>query len=225
MSAREPSTDEPTAPDAPRRRGHSPWLWVAIGLAVVAAGLLVWGIVTRSDLNDANAQLDSNAAAQTTAIAAAGKAYDEIADELGATQESLADAEQEVQDASAAAEQSQKQADAAKQQADSAQQQAQAAEEQAKAAEEDAKQAEQAQAERQQADEQQANAEEAAQKERDQAVDAAESKSEVVRSCAKAYAAALGSLFEGDSVKEQADAVRAQLQSIRADCSAALGGS
>jgi len=161
---------------------------------VIAAGLVVWGIVTRSNLNDAQAKLDESAAAQTTAVAGFKKAYDEITEELGATQESLAEAEQEVKDSSAAADQAQQAADAAQQEAEAVRQQ-------------------------------EASAQQAEEKERDQAVKAAESKAEVTKSCAKAYAAALGSLFEGDSVKDQADAVRTQLQSVSADCSAALGGS
>ena len=69
---------EPTPPEATKQGGHSPWLWVAIGLAVVAAGLLVGAIATRSDLNDTQAELDKSTAAQTTAVAGFKKAYDEI---------------------------------------------------------------------------------------------------------------------------------------------------
>jgi uncharacterized protein YoxC len=53
----------------------------------------------------------------------------------------------------------------------------------------------------------------------------AESKATVAADCAKAYAGAFGALFEGDSVREQATAVKGQLQDISATCKTALQGS
>jgi chromosome segregation ATPase len=54
--------------------------------------------------------------------------------------------------------------------------------------------------------------------------EAAKSKSAIVADCAKAYFSAFGALFEGESVKDQAPAVKEELQSISGSCKAALGG-
>jgi chromosome segregation ATPase len=54
--------------------------------------------------------------------------------------------------------------------------------------------------------------------------EAAKSKSAIVADCAKAYFSAFGALFEGESVKDQAPAVKKELQSISGSCKAALGG-
>ena len=67
----------------------------------------------------------------------------------------------------------------------------------------------------------------AAKAEADQAeaeLQAAESKAAVATDCAKAYVSAFGTLFEGDSVRDQAAAVRKQLASITTDCKAAFAG-
>jgi hypothetical protein len=42
--------------------------------------------------------------------------------------------------------------------------------------------------------------------------------------CARASVAAIGQLFEGESVQAQAQAVRQQLQTIGGDCKSALAG-
>ena len=46
-------TDESSTP----RR--SPWVWVSAALAVVCAGLLIWALTSRSDLDSTQEQLDS----------------------------------------------------------------------------------------------------------------------------------------------------------------------
>jgi chromosome segregation ATPase len=65
---------------------------------------------------------------------------------------------------------------------------------------------------------------EAAAKEATAAADEAESKLEVVKGCASAYASAIGTLFDGDSVSEQAQRVKAELAGITEECRAAFGG-
>ena len=72
------------------------------------------------------------------------------------------------------------------------------------------------------------NETEKAQAEADQAqaeLEAAESRAIVARDCARAYLAAIGELFEGESPEEQADAVRDELQGITAQCEDAFAGS
>ena len=53
---------------------------------------------------------------------------------------------------------------------------------------------------------------------------AAESRSAVVADCAKAYISAFGALFEGDTAREQAPAVREQRSGITAICKDELAG-
>ena len=53
-------------------------------------------------------------------------------------------------------------------------------------------------------------------------VKAAESKAAIAADCAKAYVSAFGTLFDGDSVRDQAAAVRKQFASITTDCKGAL---
>jgi uncharacterized protein HemX len=53
----------------------------------------------------------------------------------------------------------------------------------------------------------------------------AQAKATVAADCAKSYAGAFGTLFDGDSVRAQAATVRQQLQDISATCKSALSGS
>jgi peptidoglycan hydrolase CwlO-like protein len=206
------------------------WIWISALLAVVAAGLLVWALSAQSDddstqqqLADTQAELESTqeqlAATQAeldstkqdleqlqsaededaeggkpvlaAGAAAAGAAViDDLADELGATQEDLAGVEQDLEAANA---------------------KARAASEDAAAAEERAAQASD-ETERAQAEADQARAE----------AEAAEARAAIAADCAKAFVTAIGTLFEGDDMDAQADAVRKQLEGITADCKAAL---
>jgi chromosome segregation ATPase len=56
-------------------------------------------------------------------------------------------------------------------------------------------------------------------------VQAAEAKTTIATDCAKAYVSAIGSLFEGDNIRTQLQAIRGQLQGITADCKASIGTS
>jgi hypothetical protein len=236
-----------TEPARPGRRRNA-WVWVSVALAVVSAGLLIWGLSARSDADSTQAQLDSTqkelaatsqeldatkqnlddtsqkldstqkeldsstqdvenlqssqqdqekqAGRRTLlaggAIATVKALYDDLSEQLGATQEDLATTQKDLDAASEQAAQAEKDAAAAKEQA------AQAGDETDKAKAE----AKQAQAE----------------------ADATQSKAKVAKDCAKAYISALGTLFEGDSVRDQAPAVRDQFASITADCQTALAG-
>jgi hypothetical protein len=189
-----------SADEHPERKKRSPWMWVSIALAVVAAGLLVWALTTRSDLDSANAdkaaleqQNQQGKEAGSAAATAAKSVYDDVSQQLGATTEDLAATESDLKDAEQQAAKAQDDADAAKQQA------ADAKSDSAKAQAE----ADQAQAE----------------------LDAAQSKAQIAADCAKAYVTAIGGLFGGGDVKAAADKVKHDLQGITADCKTALGGS
>jgi hypothetical protein len=60
MSAPEPLAEElePQAEEPARGWTHNPWIRATIVLALVSVGLLVWGLSTKSDLDDANKQVD-----------------------------------------------------------------------------------------------------------------------------------------------------------------------
>ncbi len=81
-------------------------MWVSIGLAVVAVGLLIWALKTNSDLNstqedvdDLQSQVDQGQETGSTFVAAAKTAFAELTSQLGATSDDLANAEQDVNDA------------------------------------------------------------------------------------------------------------------------------
>ncbi|HET8950305.1 MAG TPA: hypothetical protein VFN44_07335 [Solirubrobacteraceae bacterium] len=200
MSASNPERPNPSPePAAPEQKRRNAWIWVSGVLAVVAIGLLVWGLATRSDLEstqddvaDLQTQVDQGKQAGSSFATAAKGAVSELTQQLGATNEDLADAEKAVGDANAAADQAQADADAAKQDA------ADAKDETAKAKAE----ADHAKAE----------------------ASIAKSKGTIAADCAKAYVSAIGTLFEGDDVAAQAASVRGQLAGITADCQAALAG-
>jgi hypothetical protein len=190
---------EPEAPTpAPTTGKHrNPWIWISALLALVAVGLLVWALSTRSDLDDTEAQVDDlqtqvdqQAEAGGDFATAAKAAYDELAANVG---EASANAQATVE--------------AAQADVDEAEQQVEAAKAEAEAAGDDAA----------------AQAEAAADQARAEA-DAATSKAAIVGECAKAYVSAFGALFEGNA-RDAAAAVREQLAGITDDCQAALAGS
>jgi chromosome segregation ATPase len=158
-----------TEPEVTPTKHRSAWLWVSLALALVAIGLLIWALTvkadrdsaqselskTQQDLDSTQTELSSTKQELDTAqqpddgdrpVLAAGAlagmkaVYDDLADELGATQEDLAATEEDLQAANqkaesaaqdaAAAEQKAKQADnetdKAKAQADQAKAEAEA---------------------------------------------------------------------------------------------------
>jgi uncharacterized phage infection (PIP) family protein YhgE len=195
----EPAAGTPAA-DESKGKGHSPWLWVSIAVAVVAVGLLVWGLKTQSDLNSANdnvAQLEAQNSQQqdngSAIVGAMKSAYGELKQQLGATNEDLQQTQDDLDQAQQSADQAQKDAAAAKQ--DAAQSKSET--DKAKA----------------QADEAKAQAQEA------------ESKAAIVTDCAKAYLTAFGGLFEGGNLSDNVQTVKGDLQGITDRCQGALGGS
>jgi hypothetical protein len=237
------TTAEPEPAEAAPRKHRNRWIWVSVVLAVVAAGLLVWALTLKSDvdsaqkdlddarselastnqklestsedLDDTNQKLESTTAElQTTtqeaqssdtsddgnkaaravlavgALAGVKALYDDLSEQLGATQEDLEATQQSLDDANEKADQAEQDAAAAKEKA------AQADDETEKAQAE----AEQAKAETQ----------------------GAEAKNQIAADCARAYISAFGTLFEGDDVSDQAAAVRKQFADITADCQNAL---
>ena len=180
-------------PEGPTPTKHrSPWMWVSLGLVVVAIGLLIWGISTQSDLDSAQKEASQNKEAASTVASSSKAAYEDLQKEVGTTSVDLAQTEQDLKDAEEAAAKAEQDAAAAKKDADQAKNDT----EKAKA----------------QADQSKAEA------------DAAKSKSAIVADCANAYLSAFGALFEGESVKDQASAVKKDLQSISGKCKTALGG-
>ncbi len=188
---------EPPDDEAPKKH-RNPWIWISGALAIIAVGLLVWALNTRSDLDstqqdvkDLESQVEQGKQTGSSFAAAAKAAFQSLTEQLGATSEDLATADQNVSDAQQTADQAQKDADTAKQAADNAKNATDKAEAEADQAKADAK--------------------------------AAESKATIATDCAKAYVSAIGSLFEGDDVRAQASQAREQLKGITSQCKAALG--
>jgi hypothetical protein len=189
-----------SADEHPAKKKHSPWMWASIALAVVAAGLLVWALTTKSDLDSANAdkaaleaQNEQGKEAGGAVVTAFKSAYHDLTQQLGATSDDLAATQQDVK---------------------SAQQTATKAQDDAAAAKQDAAQA---QSETEKAD---AQADEAKAE-----LDAAQSKAQIAADCAKAYVTAIGGLFDGGDVRAAADKVKQDLQGVTADCKSAFGSS
>jgi len=111
-------------PAAPPRKHRNVWLWTSLALAIAVVGLLVWGLNKQSDLDNANddvAQLQSQADQQkdsgSAIVAATKSAYDDLKQQLGATNDDLEQTQSDLDQAESDAEQAQKDAAAAKQDA------------------------------------------------------------------------------------------------------------
>ena len=175
------------------------WVWISAGLAVVAIGLLIWGLSTKSDLDDSQqqakdlqAQIDQGKQATSTAGASYKQAYADLEDALGTTKADLSETEQDLKDAQKAADKAEQEAATAKQQAKDAQTGQDKANAEAKQAKADAQ--------------------------------AAEAKNRIVKDCANAYLTEVGSLLESEDPSAQAETAKTELQGITADCRAALEG-
>jgi hypothetical protein len=210
MSSTAPQTGEAQA------KHRNPWPWIALGIGVLAVGLLVWALILRSDRNEA----DDQAQATAGAVLQMQQANDELSGQLGVTSESLEAAESDVADSEQARQDDEDRADAAEQQAADAQQQAQAAKDKAAKAKDDSARSA---AESEEAQAQAAAAQ--AQSEQTQAdADAADARGAIVADCAKAYAAAVGEVFGADDRKAALDAAKTQIADITDTCQAALSG-
>ena len=207
-----PGEDQPGAPETPQLGGEvapesqpsehhrNPWIWISVALAVIAVGLLVWGLKTQADLDDANqqvkdlqAQISKGKTAGGAAAVSFKAAYDDLEKQLGATNADLASTQQDLQAAEQAAAKAQQDAAAAKQKASQS----------GNATDKANAEAEQAKAE----------------------AKAAESQTAIVTDCAKTYLTALGSLVQSDNPSEEAATVKKDLQSISDTCAKALEGS
>ncbi len=122
---RRAETDDGRRPgrQAPKKR-RNPWIWVSAGLGLVAAGLLIWALTTQSDLDSAQqdseelqSQVDQGKETGSAVVAEVEAAYDDVTQQLGATNEDLAKTEQDLEQAEQDAAQAEQGAAAAKQDA------------------------------------------------------------------------------------------------------------
>ena len=176
--------------EAPKK-GRGPWIWVSAVLALVAAGLLIWGLTAQSDLDSAEedtqklqSQIDQGKETGSSAVAEAKAAFEDLTQQLGATNEDLAKTQEDLEGAEQDAAKAEKDAAAAKQNA------AEATSETDKANAE----ADQAKAEAQ----------------------AADSKAAIAAECAKAYVSALGTLLEGESASAEFESITAKCKTALA---------
>src|SRR4051795_2190898 len=113
-----PTTPPPEPPTAPPPDGAGPpageqpkkhrnvWLWASIALAVAVVALLVWGLNKQSDLNAANdqaaqaqAQADQQKDSGSAIVAAMKSAYDDLKQQLGATNEDVEQTQEDLDQA------------------------------------------------------------------------------------------------------------------------------
>src|SRR3954452_7461679 len=113
----------PPAGEQPKKH-HNVWLWASVALAIAVVGLLIWGLNKQSDLNAANdqtAQPEAHANQQqdsgSAIVAAAKSVYDDLKQQLGATNDDLDQTQADLDQAQQDADQAQKDADQAKQDA------------------------------------------------------------------------------------------------------------
>ena len=146
MPGAEPHDDGQPVESASKKHRNW-WVWISALLALVAAGMLVWALSVKSDQESTQDELASTkqqlekseqatptptptstpadggsggAVAVAGGLAAAKAVYDDLTEQLGATQEDLAATEQDLKEANAKAEQADKDAAAAEKQAASA---------------------------------------------------------------------------------------------------------
>jgi Alanine-zipper, major outer membrane lipoprotein len=123
-------SDAPATPDAAPPAADQPekhrnvWLWLSIALAIAVVGLLVWGLNKQSDANAANdqaaqarAQADQQQDGGTAIVAGMKSAYDDLKQQLGATDKDLQQTQDDLDQAQQDADQAQKDASSAKQDA------------------------------------------------------------------------------------------------------------
>ncbi len=212
-----------TAGAEPTRR-RSRWLWVSVLLAVVAAGLLLWALTIKSDLDSTQQELETT----QQELAGSKEELDKTKQELDASQQQVEQLQSGGGKRAAAAlaagkvlyDEFSEQLDATHEDLAATQQDLEEAEKAAKEVEKEAEAAKQDAANA-------GDATEKAKAQTDQAkaeARAAESRSAVVADCAKAYISAFGALFEGDNASDQAPAVREQLSAITATCKDELAG-
>jgi uncharacterized protein YoxC len=100
---------EPVAPNdqvPPEQKKRNWWIWISVALVLVAAGLLIWALSLRSDLDSTQD--------------GAKAVYKDLSAQLGDTNEDLDQTQQQLDDANQAAADAQKDAADAKQAAEDA---------------------------------------------------------------------------------------------------------
>ena len=217
-----PEAETTTGP-AKRRTG---WIWLSALLAIVAAGLLIWALTIQSDLDGTQQELDST----QQELASTSQELDSTEQELDTTKQDVEELQSEGDEgnrtgavlvgATALYKEFAEQLGATQEDLAATQQDLEEAEKAAGQAEQDVEAAEQAVADA-------GNETEQAKAEADQAkaeAKAAESRAAVAADCAKAYISAFGGLFEGQSARDQAPAVREQLTEVTALCKEELAG-
>ena len=219
----DPAGSPPAHVPTKRRK---PWMWLSVLLTAISAGLLIWALTIDSDLDSTQQALETT----QQELAGSQEELDNTKQELDATKQEVAQPQSEgdggdrtgaaLLAAKALYDEFADQLDATREDLAATQQDLEEAEKTAAEAEQDAVAATQAAAEagdeteKAKAQTQQAKAE----------AKAAESRAAVVAECAKAYISAFGTLFEGDTVRDQAPAVREQLSGITAICKDELAG-
>src|SRR3954468_16219104 len=110
-----PGAAGPPPPGEQPKKHHNIWLWASIALAVAVVGLLVWGLNKQSDLDAANdqaAQAEAKASQQqdngSAIVAAAKSAYDDLKQQIGATNDDLDQTQNDLDQAQSDADQAQK---------------------------------------------------------------------------------------------------------------------
>src|SRR5689334_20239407 len=107
------STTAPQPAQAPSGKKSRAWIWISVALAVVCAGLLIWALTLRSDLDSTRSDLDktqqdvSELQKQVdqgkdtggTLVTAAKGVYDQLAQQLGTAKEDLATQQKAIEDA------------------------------------------------------------------------------------------------------------------------------
>lgn len=168
--------------------------------AVAAVGLLIWGIRTKSDLNDANKQVKDLQSqvkhvgiASSAATASFKSAYEDLTDELGSTSKDLTSTQDDLKKAEQDATNAQKEADAAKHEADKAGNQTDKANAETKQAQAETK--------------------------------AAQSQAQLATDCANAALTGVGQLLQSDDPKAAVEDMQKQLQSFSDTCKPVLAGS
>jgi chromosome segregation ATPase len=95
-------------------------MWISLGLAVLVIGLLIWGISTQSDLDNAQNEASQNKEAAATVASSSKAAYEDLQQDLGTTSADLTQTEQDLNDAEQAASKAEQDAAAAKKTANEA---------------------------------------------------------------------------------------------------------
>jgi chromosome segregation ATPase len=116
MSTFEPQNTDVTRDHGPAKH-RNPWIWISALLAVIAIGLLVWGLNTQSDLDSSKDQVEKLEAQISAGRVAGIAAYEDLSKQLNTTSADLADTQSKLEASEKAAAKADDEAAAAKEQA------------------------------------------------------------------------------------------------------------